>query len=53
MKLGGVYASPSMAGSRPGALIAGCWTALIKLGEEGYTETTKSIISATRELKQG
>src|SRR5660398_268925 len=34
---GGLYASPTLAGSRPGALSAACWAALVPLGEEGVT----------------
>lgn len=47
---GGVYASPSIAGSRPGALIAGCWTAMLKMGEEGYVMSTRDIVGAARKL---
>ncbi len=50
---GGVYASPSMAGSRPGALIAGCWATLLKFGEEGYIESTKEIVGAARQIREG
>ncbi|KAJ3211569.1 hypothetical protein HDU67_004424 [Dinochytrium kinnereticum] len=50
---GGVYASPSIAGSRPGALIAGCWTAMIHMGESGYIESTKQIVGATRKITEG
>lgn len=32
---GGLYVSPTIAGSRPGALIAGAWAAMISLGQEG------------------
>lgn len=32
---GGLYVSPTMAGSRPGGLIAGAWAALMSLGMEG------------------
>jgi sphinganine-1-phosphate aldolase len=31
---GGVYASPTIAGSRPGALIAGAWAAMQYIGHE-------------------
>ncbi|KAF2723999.1 PLP-dependent transferase [Polychaeton citri CBS 116435] len=48
---GGVYASPSMAGSRPGALIAGCWASLMKLGEEGYIDTCLKIITAREKIE--
>ncbi|KAI8144329.1 sphingosine-1-phosphate lyase [Fennellomyces sp. T-0311] len=43
---GGIYASPSIAGSRPGALIAGCWAALVKMGEDGYIDSCKQIVGA-------
>ncbi len=48
---GGVYASPSMAGSRPGALIAGCWTSLMKMGENGYLNTCLDIVSAMKKIE--
>lgn len=32
---GGLYVSPTVAGSRPGGLIAGAWAALMSLGQEG------------------
>ncbi|KAI5307348.1 hypothetical protein KEM56_006575 [Ascosphaera pollenicola] len=49
---GGVYASPSIAGSRPGALIAGCWAGLMNIGENGYIETCKLIINAARRFEK-
>lgn len=33
---GGLYVSPTIAGSRPGGLIAGAWAAMMSLGLEGY-----------------
>lgn len=30
---GGLYASPTLAGSRPGALIAGAWAVMVSKGE--------------------
>lgn len=44
---GGVYGSPSIAGSRPGSLIAGCWVSMMSLGEKGYVDATNKIV-ATR-----
>ncbi|KAI5292792.1 hypothetical protein KEM52_006057 [Ascosphaera acerosa] len=49
---GGVYASPSIAGSRPGALIAGCWAGLMAMGEDGYLATCKQIISAAQHFER-
>ncbi|PWN30943.1 sphinganine-1-phosphate aldolase [Jaminaea rosea] len=50
---GGVYASPTIAGSRPGALIAGTWTAMMSLGEDGYTKSCHEIVGAARAIEQG
>ncbi|KAJ6127274.1 hypothetical protein N7523_002886 [Penicillium sp. IBT 18751x] len=47
---GGVYASPSVAGSRPGALIAGCWASLMSVGETGYINSCTEIINAARKF---
>jgi sphinganine-1-phosphate aldolase len=48
---GGVYASPSIAGSRPGALIAGCWASLMNVGENGYIKSCTEIINAARKFE--
>ena len=47
-KGGGIYASPSFPGTRPGGPIAAAWATLKKLGEEGYLELTKKVLE-TRE----
>ena len=47
---GGVYASPSIAGSRPGALIAGCWASLMSVGENGYISSCHTIVGATKKI---
>ena len=41
---GGLYFSPTLAGSRPGALSAACWAAMISTGEQGYLEATRRIL---------
>ena len=43
-KGGGIYASPSFPGTRPGGPIAAAWATMKKLGENGYLELTKKII---------
>lgn len=48
---GGVYASPSIAGSRPGAIIAGCWTAMMSMGETGYIESCREIVGARAKIQ--
>ncbi|WCJ38799.1 Sphingosine-1-phosphate lyase [Euphorbia peplus] len=50
---GGLYVSPTIAGSRPGGLIAGAWAAMMSLGEEGYLENTKAIMEASKKLHNG
>ncbi|OAA67202.1 sphinganine-1-phosphate aldolase [Niveomyces insectorum RCEF 264] len=47
---GGVYASPGAAGSRPGALIAGCWASMMSVGEAGYLDACVHIVGAARKL---
>lgn len=42
---GGLYFSPTFAGSRPGALSAVCWAALVSMGETGYLEATQRILT--------
>jgi sphinganine-1-phosphate aldolase len=50
---GGIYATATLAGSRPGVNIAGCWSSLLHFGLEGYTEVTRKIINATRRIEAG
>jgi len=50
---GGIYASPTIAGSRAGALIAACWATMLQVGEEGYVDATREVISAARKLAAG
>jgi len=47
---GGVYASPSISGSRPGALIAGTWAAMQYMGENGYLDSCRTIVKTTRKI---
>ncbi|PON54957.1 Pyridoxal phosphate-dependent decarboxylase [Trema orientale] len=50
---GGLYVSPTMAGSRPGGLIAGAWAAMMSLGEKGYLENTKQIMDVSKRIQKG
>ncbi|CAF0712302.1 unnamed protein product [Brachionus calyciflorus] len=45
---GGIYVSPTFAGSRAGSLIAMTWATLMSIGHEGYVKITKDIIDTTR-----
>jgi glutamate/tyrosine decarboxylase-like PLP-dependent enzyme len=48
---GGLYCSPSFAGSRPGALSAACWAALVSMGESGYLEAVRKICDTATTIK--
>ncbi len=48
---GGLYCTPTMAGSRPGALSAACWASMMRMGRAGYVDATRKIL-ATREKIQ-
>ncbi|KAI1894717.1 hypothetical protein AGOR_G00118620 [Albula goreensis] len=50
---GGIYASPSVAGSRPGGIIAACWATMMHMGEHGYVEATKKIVQTARIIEAG
>ncbi|XP_051935901.1 sphingosine-1-phosphate lyase 1 isoform X1 [Hippocampus zosterae] len=48
---GGIYASPSIAGSRPGGIVAACWATMMHMGQNGYVDATRKIISVARRIK--
>jgi len=50
---GGIYASPSIAGSRPGALIATTWASLMSMGRDGYLKAAIEIGNMQKTIKQG
>ncbi|MCA9692804.1 MAG: aminotransferase class V-fold PLP-dependent enzyme [Myxococcales bacterium] len=50
---GGLYFSPTFAGSRPGALSAACWATMLSIGEAGYLEATRKILDAGKALRRG
>lgn len=50
---GGIWASPSMAGTRPGGPIAAAWAVLQYLGEDGYLRLAKQTLDAARALQAG
>jgi len=49
---GGIYASPTFAGSRPGAIIATCWASMMYYGRKGYVEATKKIVETHHYIEQ-
>ncbi|MGB7872836.1 MAG: aminotransferase class V-fold PLP-dependent enzyme [Anaerolineales bacterium] len=50
---GGLYFSPTFAGSRPGALSAACWAAMTSIGAEGYLSATRKILETADAIKVG
>lgn len=47
---GGVYVTPTMAGSRPGGTIATTWATMMHLGEEGYIDATRKIVNTAQKV---
>jgi glutamate/tyrosine decarboxylase-like PLP-dependent enzyme len=50
---GGLYASSSSAGTRPGGPIAGAWAAISHLGADGYMRLAERVRTATRGFQAG
>ncbi len=50
---GGIYASPSIPGTRPGGPIAAAWAAMLALGEDGYRGLIGGALEATKKIVDG
>jgi glutamate/tyrosine decarboxylase-like PLP-dependent enzyme len=50
---GGIYASPTMTGTRPGGAIAAAWAIMNHLGEEGYLAITDRVMKTVTKLRKG
>lgn len=50
---GGLYFSPTLAGSRPGAPIAQCWATMVRMGREGYRTAAARILETGRRIREG
>ncbi len=50
---GGLYASPTIAGSKPGALIAVAWAVMVKLGQQGYLDAAQRILETGDIIREG
>jgi glutamate/tyrosine decarboxylase-like PLP-dependent enzyme len=48
---GGLYVTPTLAGSRPGALSAACWAAMVSTGRQGYLQAAREILDTARWIK--
>ena len=47
---GGIYASPTLPGSRPGGPIAAAWATMITVGRDGYVDGARVILGAAAKL---
>ena len=50
---GGLYFSPTLSGSRPGALSAACWAALVHMGHDGYLDAARRILDTAARIRAG
>jgi glutamate/tyrosine decarboxylase-like PLP-dependent enzyme len=50
---GGLYMTPTFAGSRPGALSAACWAAMTSIGVDGYLAAARRILAAAATIRDG
>ncbi len=50
---GGIYASPTLLGTRPGGPIAAAWASLQALGQQGYLELARTTADAADRLRAG
>jgi glutamate/tyrosine decarboxylase-like PLP-dependent enzyme len=50
---GGLYLSPTLAGSRPGGLSAACWASMVSMGESGYLEAAGRILETAAAITRG
>jgi sphinganine-1-phosphate aldolase len=50
---GGLFGSPSMAGSRPGGMLAAAWAAMVTMGQDGYLKQAESIMKTTQKIVRG
>jgi len=50
---GGMYASPTLQGSRSEGLTAATWAAMVTMGEDGYLEAARAIMKAADKIRAG
>jgi len=50
---GGIFVSPTLAGSRSGGIIAATWASLMHHGWNGYTQMTRDVIKAANVVRSG
>jgi glutamate/tyrosine decarboxylase-like PLP-dependent enzyme len=49
---GGKYASPGIAGSRSGGLLAATWASMVSLGKEGYAKYARAIFETAQTMRE-
>ena len=49
---GGMYVTPTMAGSRSGAVIAVTWAAIMKKGKAGFLANAKNLLTSAQRMKE-
>lgn len=50
---GGLYASPTLPGSRPGALSVAGWAAMVAIGKQGYLDAARRIMETAVAIRKG
>jgi sphinganine-1-phosphate aldolase len=50
---GGIYAVPTLQGSRSAGLSAAMWATMVSLGEEGYLKAAKAIMETADKMRAG
>jgi sphinganine-1-phosphate aldolase len=50
---GGIYATPTIAGSRPGANLAATWAVMVHMGRSGYTKAASTVFKAADVVEAG
>jgi sphinganine-1-phosphate aldolase len=50
---GGIYASPTIAGTRPGGTIAAAWAIMNYLGQEGYLAIADEVMQTVIKIREG
>ena len=50
---GGIYTTPTIAGSRSGGLLAQTWASMMAMGESGYMKYTRDILETAKLIAQG
>jgi sphinganine-1-phosphate aldolase len=50
---GGIYATATQSGSKPGGIVVGAWAAMVVTGVHGYRAQARKVLTAARELDAG